>query len=289
MRKCREYSEDELKLRFSISPLVDAEIDAGGEGWVGLTPFASHTLRQNVTAAVIAEKMGYASVDYVRKTYLSDMEEYAARDESLRILARRHHYLYDEFYRAFAPRTDAPLGVFAFDLAMVRARGSLELLVAVARQGFLIEPALIARGLVEQFAYAAYVWNKTENAEVFEVQPQNLIRHLTQVCPTAGRAYGLLSKVAHYNPKGHYHFIGDSEGSTVNQRSWRFKILSSAWVFFIFELKFIVFQKFYGDYPNFHILEDLQGSSLEAFDRHFAGVPDFWTKEIRSLFPDTSA
>ncbi|KGB51886.1 hypothetical protein FG91_03934 [Sphingopyxis sp. LC81] len=286
-KRTKTLSEKELRTRFAISPLLDTEIDISGLGWVGLTADASHSLRQSVTAAVIAERMGYSSIDYVKKRYLSNIEEHISRDEPLRTLYRFHEFSYNEFYHSFEPRTDAPIGVFAFDLAMVRARTALELLVSVARQGFMIEAALVARSLVEQFSYAAYVWDKTEDAEVFDVHPQNLLRNLKDICPSSGRAYGLLSKMAHYNPREHYHFIGDTEGATVNQRSWKFKIISSAWAFFIFDLNYLVFERFYGEYDTFAIVQRLRGSALKAFDRHFAGVSASEVEEVRSLFGES--
>ena len=278
--------ERELKRRFAISPHMDLEIDAGGDGWVGLTAEAPHDLRQNVTASVLALKLGYTSVDYVRKKYLKDMKQHIPRDERLRELVQQHTLAYDAFYRAFESRTGSRLGVFAFDLAMVRARVSLDLMVALARQGFLIETSLVARSLLEQFAYAVYVWDKTDDEHVFQVQPQNLIGHLRVVSASSGRAYGQLSKLAHYNPKDHFHFIGDPDGSTVTQRSWKFKIVASAWAFYILHMKYLVFEKCYGSVPNFSLVESLRDSSLAAFNVHFSGVDNHWVKEVRALFSE---
>jgi hypothetical protein len=290
MSKTGNSTEQDLKERFALSPVMDLEIDACGEGWVGIAPHAPHRLRQDITASVIAAKLGYSSVDYVRKSYLDNMDPHAARDVELRALASSHVAAYDQFYRAFdPPRENAPLGVFAFDLAVVRARASLELLVIVSRQGFLIESALIARSLLEQFAYAAYVWNKVDDHEIFEAQPQNLMRHLRVIRPSSGKAYGLLSKLAHYNPKDHYHFIGESDGSQVNQRSWRFKIVASAWTFYIFDVLFSVFKQSYGGYDNFSLVEGLAGSSIKSFDRHFSGVEDVWVRQVRALMNDRSS
>ena len=198
-----------------------------------------------------------------------------------------HLRAYDQFYHTFQPpRTDAPLGVFAFDLAMVRARCSLELLSITARQGFLLETCVVARCLVEQFAYAVYVWDKTEDVDVFESKPQSLIKRLVSVCPSAGRAYGILSRLSHYDPKLHYLFIGDEKGETVNHRGWRFKIIATAWTFYLFHVNFLVFKNAYSSYPSFDLLAPLNNSAREAFDRYFDGVENFWVDEVRHLMSD---
>jgi hypothetical protein len=197
---------------------------------------------------------------------------------------------YDEFYRTIAVRTDAPIGIFAFDLAMIRSRASIELMLVSARQGFLIEPCLMARSIIEQFAYAARVWATEEDDLIFLSKPQSLIRYLTEANPQCGRAYGMLSRLAHYDPKMHYSFIG-SDGqnangetsSTILQRSWRFKITSLAWLFFILDLKFRVFQQFYGNHKNFVRLEPIARPIRESFDEFFADVDFPAVRQVRAL------
>lgn len=273
-----------LRDRFAISPMIDLEIDICGEGWVGLASGASDQLRKNLMASVIAEKLGYASVDYVRKTYLSDLEPHRSSDFNLREMGTKNVGAYEEFYRSFQPpRKDAPLGVFAFDLTMVRARSALELLLVLARQGFLIEACLVARGVLEQLAYAVHVHDKLDDKDVFDVKPQALIKGMTGVCSSAGKAYGFLSKLSHYDPKMHYHFIGDEAGETVNQRSWKFKIISSAWAFYMFYAYFEVFSHMYRKYDNYYIVENLGYLIKEHFMEYFDGVDSKWVEQVRGF------
>jgi hypothetical protein len=82
---------------------------------------------------------------------------------------------------------------------------------------------------MEQFAYALHVWTTDEDKVIFSSKPQSLIRHLCDVNQHAGRAYGMLSRLSHYDPKMHYTFIGGlgrnqrgEQSSTVVQRSWKF-------------------------------------------------------------------
>ena len=278
-----------LRARFAVSPLVDTEIDVGAMGWAALTPEADHEVRLSVTAAVIAEFMGYKSIDRVRKKLVKDARVHEPRDAGLREICARFLALYDAFYRTFRPRENERMGVFAFDLAMIRSRASIELMLVTARQGFLIEPCLIARSLVEQFAYAWRVWPSDEDEIIFQTKPQSVIAGLKSIHPAVGRAYGLLSALAHYDPTMHHSFIGEveqyseGESSTVTQRSWKFKITSSAWVFFILDLKYRIFKACYGKYPNFSILSPCDGSVLEEYDKFFQGVDLHSLRQVRGL------
>lgn len=248
-------SQDDLRKRFAISPLLDVEIDIGAFGLVGLDARASHDVRVNVTAAALATQLGYKSVDRVRKNYASYVSEHQARDLPARELYLNHAELYERFYASFgAGRDNEPIGVFAFDLTMVRAREAIRLLLITARQGFSIEPALIARSIVEKFAYAIYVWDKIESDDIFEVEPQSLIKHLKIVYPSVGRAYGMLSELSHYDPSQHYKFINFQDGS-IAHRSWNLKIEAMTWIFFILDMKFKIFKQIYGNIHNFLNLE----------------------------------
>lgn len=277
----------ELRERFSITPLLDTEINVGATGWVGLTPEADHDLRIDVTSAVIARMMG-CSPQTARKN-MRGMTEHVPRDELIRDLCRSHIYHYDSFYQTMGVRS-GPIGVFAFDMAMVRSRASIELMLVTARQGFLIEPCLIARSLIEQFAYAMRVWLTDDEDLIFASKPQTLIRHLAEVNANAGRAYGMLSRLSHYDPRMHYSFIGgvqknwnEEESSTVLQRSWRFKIASLAWVFFILDLKFKIFKRCYGGHENFSRLAPIGRPIREDFDEFFEGVSFPAVMEVRGL------
>jgi hypothetical protein len=277
----------ELRQRFGITPLLDTEIDAGGMGWAGLTPEADHDLRLDVTSAVIARFMGVTP--RTARKYMEGVAEHAPKDELIRRLCQSHMYQYDQFYKNIDLR-DGPIGVFAFDLAMIRSRASIELMLITARQGFLIEPCLIARSVLEQFAYAVRVWETDDDSLIFESKPQSLIKYLSVANCHAGRAYGMLSKLAHYDPKMHYSFIGakeknwkDEESSTVLQRSWRFKITSLAWVFFVLDLKFQVFKHCYGNHQNFGRLSAIDQPVREFFEEFFDGVDFPAVREVRAL------
>lgn len=278
---------EDLRTRFSITPLLDTEINVGAMGLVGLTPEVDHELRLDVTSAVVGRFLG-VSPRTARK-HVSEAPEHEPRDELIRSLCRMHIYHYDRFYQAMGVRDEA-IGVFAFDLAMVRSRASIELMLICARQGFLIEPCLIGRSLMEQFAYALRVWDTEDDEVVFGSKPQSLIRYLNELNPKSGRAYGLLSQLSHYDPKLHISFIGgpqknwkDEESGTVVQRSWRFKIASLAWVFFILDLKFKAFRRCYGAHANFRMLEPLTEPISDVFEQFFEGVDEPAVGQVRRL------
>jgi hypothetical protein len=282
-----EDGPKELRERFSITPLLDTEINVGAVGWVGLTPEADHDLRLDVTSAVIARFLGVTP--RTARKHMDGISEHRPRDEVIRQLCRTHLYQYDQFYQNIGVR-DGPIGLFAFDLAMVRSRASIELMLITARQGFLIEPCLIARSLLEQFAYALRVWETDDDSLIFGSKPQSLIRYLSVANAHAGRAYGMLSRLCHYDPKMHFAFIGgnqknwkDEESGTVLQRSWRFKITSLAWVFFVLDVKFKVFERCYGAHPNFAVLEPIRATVRDAFDEFFDGVEFPALREVRAL------
>ncbi len=272
---------EELKNRFAISPLFDAEIDVTAANWVALSPLADHELRVSVTAAVIAHRMGYRSVDRVIKNYLQDANEHHPRDSELRQHLDEALDSYKSFFSSFPPRSDEKIGVFAFDLAFVRSCESVKSLYILARQGFLIEPSLIARALLEQYDYAYRVWpiEDDDDDAIFSTKPQSSISYLKELNPKIGRAYGLLSELAHYNPTMHMNFISmpsdePSDSTLALQRSWSFKIVSLAWTFFIIELQYRVFKSRYGDHPNFGLVSHLEEKTLPLFDAVFAGVEE---------------
>ena len=65
-----DAAQSELRSRFTITPLLDTEIDVAAAGLVGLTPEADHDLRVDVTSAVIARFMS-VSIATARK-YMRD-------------------------------------------------------------------------------------------------------------------------------------------------------------------------------------------------------------------------
>lgn len=96
--------------------------------------------------------------------------------------------------------------------------------------------------------------------------------------------------LSYFDPKMHYAFIGETErnlrneeSSTVVQRSWRFKIASLAWVFFILDLKFRVFERCYGDHANFACLAPIKRPVRESYDEFFEGVKFPAVDEVRGL------
>ena len=67
------------------------------------------------------------------------------------------------------------------------------------------------------------------------------------------------------------------------QRSWKFKIAALAWVFFILDLKFKVFERCYGDHANFACLGPIRRPVLETYDEFFEGVEFPAVNEVRAL------
>ncbi|QYJ07559.1 hypothetical protein [Qipengyuania flava] len=275
---------EDLEKRFALSPLIDAEIDVGGLGLVALHPEVDHDLRLKVTAAVIAHHQGYSSADYVYKRHLSGVAVHKSRDQVIREAVVDYSTAFDKFYRSFPPRDSERIGVFAFDLAFVRSHESIKLLLSTARQGFLIEPCLIARSLIEQFAYAVAVCSSDEDDVVFKTMPQRSISKLKEVQASAGKAYGLLSELSHYNPNLHFSFIGEEDGSQVLQRCYSFKLISLGWVFYILDLQFRVFRHCYHQHPSFGLVEALEGRAAADFDEFFDGAPAEVNAFIRELF-----
>lgn len=278
----------DLQTRFAISPLIDIEIDVGGAGLVGLSPNADHQLRVDVTAAVINRQMGGKSLDYTRKVYLKNVQKHCSRDGVIRGLTSQLLSSYQRFYETIPVRNDAPIGLFAFDLTFIRSYESIKLMLLTARQGFLIEPCLIGRSLIEQFAYAIYVLDKTDNKDIFGVAPQSLLKYLRLVCPSVGRAYSQLSALAHFDPHGHHDFIGkDENAGEIVQRSYRFKIASLAWVFYILETMDRVFWHCYGDNKHLTNCNASRIPTLSIFDEFFEGVSEPSVEKVRTLIADT--
>lgn len=278
-----------LRDRFAISPMIDLEIDVCGFGWAGLAADVDHDLRKDITSAVLMRVLNCSFV--TAKKYAKDMSEHVSRDKLVRDIFSKHWSEIDDFYKSIDPRSDGPIGVFAFDMIIVRSQEILKLILNLSRQGFLIEPALICRSLLEQFSYAAAVWGEESHDRIFALKPQSLINNLKTIVPNSGRAYGLLSELSHYHPDRHYNFLeglaeprDDDFGTDVIQRSWKFKIMSLAWFMYILHVRHELFMSFYGTHKNCRISSKSENSIASVFDEFFADVPITGLREVRELF-----
>lgn len=145
----------------------------------------------------------------------------------------------------------------------------------------------MARSLIEQFSYAAFVFDKTDESDIFDVQPQALLKYLIPIYKTAGRAYGLMSKLAHYDPKQHFSFIDANDGMTI-QRSWRFKLYTMSFVFLVIDIKRKIFTEFYSSQPQFEALRlSLGEPTIFTYDKFYEGIDLDEVTHVRSLLSDS--
>lgn len=270
--------------RFAVTPWTDLDWDVGGEGLVGLNLAADVDLQRDILTVLVARRLGNRSIDYTKKVYTRTFEGQEDRDTAIKELWATQRTAYDRFYHAIPTRNDAPIGIFAFDLALVRARPTVDLLLYSARRGMLIESCLLARSLLEQLAYAVAVWGLDDDDPIFSTQPQTVIRELGKIYPGARKAYGVLSELSHYNPREHHQFIGTDE-PVVIQRSWKFKAVALAWLLFILDVKASVFSYAYENTNEYagDKLGELHLSIREMFKDMFLDIDLPLVKVVKSL------
>jgi hypothetical protein len=280
----------EHKVKFGIQPNFDLDIDVCGLEKVGISADADLSLVENVYAAVTAFILDSKSIDYTKSRY-NNLPSLDVRDKRASEFLSRANDLQRDFYQTAGMKSNAPCGTFAADLALVRSSESLKLVLYAARRGYLTEPFSMMRSLFEQLSYAVHVFGSSDQELVFRTKPQATIGGLRRHFSWAGRAYGVMSTISHYHPELHGAFVTtsqDGEQALVRVRSWEFKAVSLAWLFFVIDLRVKILILFYRDFVEISDAKKLVHDNLSIFDELFEDLDIPLVQDARSFIADST-
>lgn len=166
-----------------------------------------NSLKRKIVAAVISEAQGLRSVDYVLKTYLSDVK-YSEQDRS-RLDLRIHSFVSRKMNDLncltglVRELPNKPTCKFVSEWTLARAPFSMELLAHCGNRGALFEALAIARMMFEQLAWA-YVINTEIDQNAFQkLSAPRAIALFKIKFRFAGKLYGWLSSHVHWAFEGH--------------------------------------------------------------------------------------
>jgi hypothetical protein len=218
------------KRRLNICPLEIYDGTLGGVlSRVGVKRSYSDTLLKNITASVISDHLGSKSVDYVRKTYLSDWKrdvdfgpgafdietihflDVSIVDLQKHLIANSHSLIYSD--------TQA-----ICDLTLAKGLGTLRVALDLSSKGLLHEVLILCRSLLEMIMWAFTTFDLPREKDPFEFLPERAVPGFKIYFPYAGRYYGYLSEFSHWRKQTHPRaFNFEKEYTSVEYASGRNK------------------------------------------------------------------
>jgi hypothetical protein len=183
---------------------------------VGLKSTHPNSLKRKIVAAVISEAQGLRSVDYVLKTFLSDVT-YPEQD-GCRLDLRIHSFVLrkmnDLNYLIGLVRElpNKPTCKFVSEWTLARAPFSMELLAHCGHRGALFEALAIARMMFEQLAWAYVINTETDENAVHKLSASRAVALFKDKFRPAGKLYGWLSNHVHWAFDGHKKSVVSHEG-----------------------------------------------------------------------------
>jgi hypothetical protein len=116
----------------------------------------------------------------------------------------------------------------------------------MARRGYVFEAAMIARGALEQIAWARGASRVSNEDELFRIDIHKEITFMKSVYPDVGRLYGELSKYSYFDAKLHSLFYTEKNGEVAVRNADRgTKFMAMHWPFRLSDVVIVVFEEFY--------------------------------------------
>lgn len=170
-------------------------------------------VRENVLAALVASTLGYASLDYAKRTYSEEINRLVKGDPVLSayISAYRASKSYVEHMRRKLQtdgRPEPTAGVFTAAMVLERLPSSFFSAHFLYRMGHRFEGHAVSRLILEQIAWACAACRFDNVAAVENIEPNRAISELKRFAPEAGRLYGFLSSKTHIGFASHLEFLG---------------------------------------------------------------------------------
>jgi hypothetical protein len=235
--------------------------------------------------------LGNNSIDYTRKRYIDDMPIFEDFDGDLKRCVHSSIQHLEDFYRALRPRGASSFQLVTFDQAIIRATGTLEHALRLARRGAVFETALVVRGLLEQIAWAWAASRVGVEAELFGISTTKAVTALKTLYPTVGYLYGVLSRYAHFDAELHHWFYAEQNGEIGTLfADTQTKIVASTWIFLLSDLLVAVLEDVYRKRRIKRLVLTRSGFrkrrlAMTCFDSYYAGIASVFVAEMRGLFP----
>ena len=232
------------------------------------------------------------------KKYCREKRENFDHDAPIKLALNRAHQTVLDRYKSFHPRSDTTLQTVVFDQAFYRAFGTLKTVVYLARRGLLYETALVARGFIEQVAWARQAGDCVSEDELFKLSIHRSVTALKSIYPTAGQIYGRLSKLSHFDATTHSNFYGELDGGVATVFASReTKFSAMVFSFVLIDLWLTVFESFYPPKSGESVVKTQLGSfrskrlAVHQFGKYYSGLGEYadaqfaepWTKPSRKL------
>jgi len=189
---------------------------------VGLANKHSLSVRRDILAALIAEKLGIGTA-YAKRRYTHEIDQsrwLGLTDRIDLIYAEGRKYLgwYISFERDQIPENDSSFRDHSIQF-FYRNLGALDAAKRLAELGYLCEVANVLRSALEQFAYCSRLASLSGTEDFKAIRPIQSLNHFKKYVPAAGHLYGLMSKYTHFEYNHHTHFfsLGSNKIETIQR------------------------------------------------------------------------
>ena len=218
-------SKEPEKKRLSICPLEIYDSTLGVWPKIGVKSSYSDTLLKNISASVIADHSGLASVDYVKRKHLNDWKRNANLDPGAfdlatihfldttlielrkHIVANSHNLIYSDIQ-------------VICDLTLAKGIGTLRVALDLSSKGLLHEVLAVCRSSLEMVMWALTTFDLPNDKDPFEFLPERAVSGFKAYFPYAGRYYSYLSGFLHWRKESHSRaFRFDEEGTAILYQS----------------------------------------------------------------------
>jgi hypothetical protein len=179
-----------------------------------LSRSSGDTLRRNVVTALVATGGRLSSLDYVRKTYVSDAPTKVneARAAYVRAYQAAKEYIAD-MRAGLRPRESGPsFGVLGAAIAMERLPASFFSAHLMYMLGHMYEGHAVSRLALEQIAWSYVASTLNDLTDVAQIRTTKAVSKLKRFAPQVGRLYGYLSTKTHIDFSSHGEFFGAESG-----------------------------------------------------------------------------
>ena len=202
------------------------------------------------------------------------------------LLDLEQHFV--QSYSAMKPRDGSNWQNIVFDQAIVRVLTTIKNSLYLARRGYVYETALVARGALEQIAWARGAKRSISENDLINLRVQRELGKLKSVYPSVGKLYGTLSKYSHFAADTHNLFYAKNNGELAVRMADRgTKFISMNWPFILSDICLVVFEEVY--LQNIPILRGMTRSGklrksrfpMKYYKAYYEGLSDI---DLSSLF-----
>jgi len=196
------------KRRLNICPLEIYDSTLGEQMRIGVKSSYSDDLLKNIAAAVISDRLGSKSVDYVRKRYLNDWKrsvdlspnafdletihflDICICELQKHLIANSHNLIYSQAQTIC-------------DMTLAKGLGTLRVALDLSSKGLLHEVLTLCRSSLEMLMWVFAIFNLPDEGDPFEFAPEKAVSGFKACFPCAGKYYGYLSRFSHWRKETH--------------------------------------------------------------------------------------